>query len=104
MNGINFIFWDVLGEMLFVFNFDPYFCSISDSLIDCEDPDCCLSASICIGDALCEAPPDPIEVIRSSNQFSAFTPSILFYDRVKFLIEPNSIHRSPPQILFSNDR
>ncbi|XP_030836336.1 teneurin-3-like isoform X2 [Strongylocentrotus purpuratus] len=74
-----------------------------DSLIDCEDPDCCLSASICIGDALCEAPPDPIEVIRSSNQFSALTPSILFYDRVKFLIEPNSIHRSPPQILFSND-
>ena len=75
-----------------------------DSLIDCEDPDCCLSAPICIGDALCEAPPDPIEVFQSSNQHVVPTPTILFYDGVKFLIQPNSVHRSPAEVLFSNER
>ncbi|XP_072171357.1 teneurin-3-like [Diadema setosum] len=74
-----------------------------DFLIDCEDPDCCHTAAICIGDALCEAPPEPIEILQSTSRHLMMTPPVLFHDQVKFLIEPNSVHRSPAQILFSND-
>lgn len=65
----------------------------SDTLLDCNDPDCCLKP-LCKDSIPCRSSPNPMEILLRKQSPSS-TDS--FYERVKFLIEDNSvqIHSSP---------
>ncbi|XP_063415376.1 teneurin-m-like isoform X2 [Mytilus trossulus] len=58
-----------------------------DGLKDCQDPDCCFTAS-CVEDAFCQMSPDPVDILLRKQPPS---PTASFYDRMKFLIEENSV-------------
>ncbi|XP_033098929.1 teneurin-3-like isoform X2 [Anneissia japonica] len=56
-----------------------------DLLMDCEDPDCCMRA-VCSTDSICRTVPNP--TVRLTQREAT---SRSFYDRMKFLIQPNSV-------------
>lgn len=60
---------------------------ISDGMTDCSDSECCSHPS-CADHIMCLASNDPVEVL-----FRKQPPSVTasFYQRVKFLIEENSV-------------
>ncbi|XP_035680810.1 teneurin-3-like isoform X4 [Branchiostoma floridae] len=60
----------------------------ADGLEDCEDPDCC-SSPACQRHYNCRPTPDPQEILARLKR--KVTPGDTFYDRVKFLVEPDSI-------------
>lgn len=60
---------------------------ITDGLVDCEDPECCVSHQ-CKNSQLCVAPPKPIDVLLR-KQPPAITAS--FFERMKFLIDEGSL-------------
>ncbi|XP_005989547.1 teneurin-3 [Latimeria chalumnae] len=62
-----------------------------DGLIDCMDPDCCLQSS-CQHQSYCRGSPDPQDVIGQSQQPSFQQAAKSFYDRITFLIGPDSTH------------
>ena len=62
---------------------------LSDSLIDCEDPECCYSEA-CSLSQYCSSVPDPSAIINSNplpHHFSSF------FDRFSFLIEDGSLQK-----------
>jgi hypothetical protein len=61
------------------------FIIIIDGLVDCQDPDCCLTPD-CMGKHLCMTVPRP-EDKSNPGPFSSF------WDRVKFLVEDSGIQR-----------
>ena len=74
------------------------FCSsflITDGLVDCEDPECCLSAPECGGKQLCTSVQDPSTLIGpSSSTLIGAKYHYSFWERVKFLVhETNGIQR-----------
>ena len=60
---------------------------IIDGLKDCQDPDCCMKPS-CTEDVFCQMSPDPVDILLRKQPPS---PTASFYDRMKFLIEENSV-------------
>ncbi|XP_058883492.1 teneurin-3-like isoform X4 [Acipenser ruthenus] len=62
-----------------------------DGLIDCMDPDCCLQSS-CQNQAYCRGSPDPNDIIGQSQQPPSQQAAKSFYDRISFLVGPDSSH------------
>jgi len=60
---------------------------LSDGLVDCADPDCCISAS-CKDDIHCRTAPEPMEILLRKQPPSS---SASFYERMRFLIEDDSV-------------
>ncbi|XP_073499599.1 teneurin-3 isoform X15 [Phyllobates terribilis] len=65
-----------------------------DGLIDCMDPDCCLQ-SACQNQPYCRGLPDPQDIISQSQQSPSQQAARSFYDRISFLIGPDSTHVIP---------
>ncbi|CAH1776702.1 unnamed protein product [Owenia fusiformis] len=60
-----------------------------DHMVDCYDPDCCMAAA-CMDSTHCSTSPDPMEILlRKQPQSSTAS----FYDRMKFLIEDESLQK-----------
>lgn len=71
------------------------FCS--DGLVDCEDPECCLSP-ICKGSQLCVSSPKPTDILLR-KQPPAITAS--FFERMKFIIDEGSLQNYAKQENFN---
>lgn len=61
--------------------------SFSDGMIDCSDSECCSHPS-CADHIMCISSNDPVEVLLRKQPPSV---TASFYQRVKFLIEENSV-------------
>jgi hypothetical protein len=59
----------------------------NDGLIDCADSECC-SHKHCQSSPLCFTSPDPLDVLLRKQPPP---PSASFFERIKFLIEENSV-------------
>jgi len=59
-----------------------------DGLVDCADPGCCRQAAACIDSPLCRTAPDPLNIVLRKQPPS---PGSTFYDRVKFLVDDDSV-------------
>lgn len=68
--------------------------TLSDGLVDCMDPDCCLQAT-CHTTSLCVGSPDPLDIIQETQMSSAQSNLQTFYDRVHFLVGRDSTHIIP---------
>ncbi len=66
---------------IFNFNFN------SDGLVDCQDPDCCISIA-CKDSVHCLASPDPMEILLRKQPPST---TASFYERMRFLVEDDSV-------------
>uniref|UniRef100_A0A8C9TS29 Teneurin-3 n=1 Tax=Scleropages formosus TaxID=113540 RepID=A0A8C9TS29_SCLFO len=62
-----------------------------DGLVDCMDPDCCLQSS-CQNQPYCHGSPDPSDVISQSQQPTSQQAARSFYERISFLLGPESTH------------
>ncbi|XP_034457716.1 teneurin-3 isoform X6 [Hippoglossus hippoglossus] len=63
-----------------------------DGLVDCMDPDCCLQSS-CQNQLYCKGSPDPGEVLgQSSTSLAPQQAARSFYQRIHFLVGPESTH------------
>ncbi|XP_034946583.1 teneurin-m isoform X3 [Chelonus insularis] len=71
-----------------------------DGLIDCADPECCLTYA-CRGSQLCVSAPKPIDVLLR-KQPPAITAS--FFERMKFLIDEGSLQNYARQESFNESR
>jgi len=60
-----------------------------DGLVDCNDDDCCRQR-ICVDSARCRTVPDPLDIVLRKQPPSSTSS---FYDRVKFLIDEDSVQR-----------
>ena len=60
---------------------------MSDGLVDCVDPDCCISSS-CRDSAHCRSVPEPMEILLRRQPASS---SASFYERMRFLIDDDSV-------------
>lgn len=60
---------------------------LTDGMVDCSDSECC-SHPICSEHIMCLASNDPVEVLLRKQPPSV---TASFYQRVKFLIEENSV-------------
>jgi len=60
---------------------------LTDGLVDCVDPDCCISAS-CKDSIHCRTAPEPMEILLRKQPPSS---SASFYERMRFLIEDDSV-------------
>ena len=58
-----------------------------DGLVDCRDPDCCRQA-VCVDSPHCHTAPDPLDILLRKQPPSSTSS---FYDRVKFLIDDDSV-------------
>jgi len=67
---------------------DPKITLFADTLIDCQDPDCCSHRS-CSRTSQCRGGLDPVHEVAQSRAATPATAS--FYDRVKFLTRPNGV-------------
>lgn len=65
--------------------------TLSDGLVDCMDPDCCLQAT-CHTTSLCVGSPDPLDIIQETQMSSTQSNLQTFYDRVHFLVGRDSTH------------
>ncbi|XP_075972354.1 teneurin transmembrane protein Ten-m isoform X3 [Anticarsia gemmatalis] len=68
-----------------------------DGLVDCEDPECCLSP-ICKGSQLCVSSPKPTDILLR-KQPPAITAS--FFERMKFIIDEGSLQNYAKQENFN---
>lgn len=74
-------------------------CYLSDGLVDCLDPDCCLQTT-CQNSLLCRGSRDPLDIIQQSH---AGTPAVKsFYDRIKLLVGKDSTHIIPGENPFNS--
>ncbi|XP_075234226.1 teneurin transmembrane protein Ten-m isoform X2 [Lycorma delicatula] len=71
-----------------------------DGLVDCEDPECC-SNHFCRSSQLCVSAPKPIDILLR-KQPPAITAS--FFERMKFLIEEDSLQSYAKQENFNESR
>ncbi|CAG5114545.1 unnamed protein product, partial [Candidula unifasciata] len=71
-----------------------------DSLVDCLDPDCC-TTSTCVKSQYCQASPDPKEILLRKN---APAPTASFLDKMRFLIEENSVQMDAPRNSFNESQ
>ncbi|CAL1538216.1 unnamed protein product, partial [Lymnaea stagnalis] len=71
-----------------------------DGLVDCLDPDCCTS-STCAKSPYCETAPDPKEILLRNN---APAPTASFLDKMRFLIEENSVQMDAPRNSFNESQ
>ncbi|XP_057188718.1 teneurin-3 isoform X8 [Triplophysa rosa] len=62
-----------------------------DGLVDCMDPDCCLQSS-CQAQPFCRGSPDPIDIISQNQPVNPQQAAQSFYQRISFLIGPESTH------------
>ncbi|XP_055061028.1 teneurin-3 isoform X12 [Misgurnus anguillicaudatus] len=62
-----------------------------DGLVDCMDPDCCLQSS-CQTQPFCRGSPDPIDIISQNQPVNPQQAAQSFYQRISFLIGPESTH------------
>ena len=60
---------------------------LADGLVDCVDPDCCMSAA-CRDEPHCRTVPEPMEILLRKQPPSS---SASFYERMRFLIEDDSV-------------
>lgn len=68
--------------------------ALSDGLVDCMDPDCCLQAT-CHTTSLCMGSPDPLDIIQETQMSSSQSNLQTFFDRVHFLVGRDSTHIIP---------
>ncbi len=68
-----------------------WFSVVSDDLIDCQDPDCCVN-NHCMSASLCQTVPDPRELLLHL-QDEGKPMTLSFYDQVKFLIGVGSVQK-----------
>jgi len=61
--------------------------ALTDGLVDCLDPDCCISSS-CRDNLHCRTVPEPMEILLRKQPPSS---SASFYERMRFLIEDDSV-------------
>jgi hypothetical protein len=73
-------------ELIYLFTF-------LDGTVDCEDSECCRN-SLCSQSIYCMFSNDPVEVLLRKQPPSV---TASFYQRVKFLVEENSV-QSYPQV------
>lgn len=64
------------------------------------DPDCCLQSS-CQNQPYCRGLPDPQDIISQSQQSPSQQAAKSFYDRISFLIGPDSTHVIPGESPFN---
>ncbi|KAK9398970.1 teneurin-4 [Crotalus adamanteus] len=64
------------------------------------DPDCCLQSS-CQNQPFCRGLPDPQDIISQSQQSPSQQAAKSFYDRISFLIGPESTHVIPGESPFN---
>lgn len=64
-----------------------FFSTIPDGMTDCSDSECC-SHPACSEHIMCLSSNDPVEVLLRKQPPSV---TASFYQRVKFLIEENSV-------------
>jgi len=57
--------------------------------VDCDDADCCRQL-VCVNSARCPTVPDPLDIVLRRQPASS---SSSFFDRVKFLIDDDSVQR-----------
>ncbi|KAK1791147.1 hypothetical protein P4O66_002046 [Electrophorus voltai] len=62
-----------------------------DGLVDCMDPDCCLQSS-CQTQPFCRGSPDPADIISQGQSASSQQAAQSFYQRISFLVGPESTH------------
>lgn len=74
--------------------------SLTDGLVDCMDPDCCLQSS-CQNQPYCRGLPDPQDIISQSLQSPSQQAAKSFYDRISFLIGSDSTHVIPGESPFN---
>ena len=67
-----------------------HFITFSDTLIDCQDPDCC-SLRSCSRTSQCRGGLDPSNEVTNSQGRSPTLPTASFFDRVKFLVHRNGV-------------
>lgn len=60
---------------------------ISDGMIDCSDSECCLTP-VCTEHIMCLSSNEPVDVLLRKQPPSV---TASFFQRVKFLIEENSV-------------
>lgn len=73
------------GSPFYAFRVCVFFSS--DGMTDCSDSECC-SHSTCTDHIMCLSSNDPVEVLLRKQPPSV---TASFYQRVKFLIEENSV-------------
>ena len=63
--------------------------SISDGLVDCEDPECCLSSVECRQKQLCTTVDEPTTLAKADADADADATKYRhsFWDRIKFLVD-----------------
>uniref|UniRef100_A0A2C9KDD1 EGF-like domain-containing protein n=1 Tax=Biomphalaria glabrata TaxID=6526 RepID=A0A2C9KDD1_BIOGL len=71
-----------------------------DGLVDCLDPDCCNTLT-CTKSAYCQTSPDPKEILLRNN---APAPTASFLDKMRFLIEENSVQIDAPRNSFNESQ
>lgn len=69
---------------LFIYQFSSFF---SDGMTDCSDSECC-QHPVCGDHIMCLSSNDPVDVLLRKQPPSV---TASFYQRVKFLIEENSV-------------
>ncbi|ESO01396.1 hypothetical protein HELRODRAFT_81791, partial [Helobdella robusta] len=69
-----------------------------DTLVDCNDPDCC-SVSKCMNTILCKSATEPHNQLRR-NEASCSTEA--FYERVKFLVDAQNVQLSAHKDVFND--
>ena len=62
---------------------------MSDGEVDCEDVDCCRQL-VCVDSPHCATAPDPLHILLRKQPPSSTSS---FYDRVKFLIDDDSVQK-----------
>ncbi|GFO18355.1 teneurin-3 [Plakobranchus ocellatus] len=74
----------------------------NDGMKDCMDPDCCSSPdAVCAQSQYCRASPEPKEVLLRSN---APAPTASFLEKMRFLIETNSVQMDAPRNSFNDSQ
>lgn len=95
LSNCSFIYEEQEEEFVDLSEFLP-----TDGLIDCMDPDCCLQSS-CQNQPYCRGLPDPQDIISQSQQSPSQQAAKSFYDRISFLIGPDSTHVIPGESPFN---
>ncbi|PVD34980.1 hypothetical protein C0Q70_06261 [Pomacea canaliculata] len=71
-----------------------------DGLLDCLDPDCCDSPG-CENSLYCRTAPEPNDILLSKD---APSPTASFFDRMRFLIEENSVQMDATRNSFNESQ
>ena len=80
--------WRLLdGDVYVAWRYSLFVVAAVDGLVDCNDPDCC-RRHVCDDSPYCPTARDPLDILLRKQPPSSTSS---FYDRVKFLIDDDSV-------------